>query len=187
MLLKHDLGNGADLRLLERRHAPEFLEFIESNRAFLGEWLGWGESIKTLEDAERFIGRGITRYAEDGLPWLGLWLDGRMAGGVLFFPLDRFVNATEIGYWLGEGFTGRGLMTRAVRAALGLVFDDLRINRLVLHADVNNTPSRAVAERLGFVLEGIERQSWSLHGKYTDNALYSMLREEWLAQQGRQP
>ena len=178
-MFKHDLGDGAELRILERRHAPEFLAFIDDNRTHLSTWLGWGESIKTQEDAMRFIERGINRYAEDGLPWVGLWLEGRLVGGVLFFPLDRFVNSTEIGYWLGQNATGRGLMTRAVRAMLGLVFDHLGINRLVLHADVRNTPSRAVAERLGFKLEGIERQSWLLHGQYTNNALYAMLAEEW--------
>jgi ribosomal-protein-serine acetyltransferase len=178
-MFKHDLGDGAELRILERRHAMEFLAFIEANRAHLGQWLGWGESIQTIDDATRFIGRGVTRYAEDGLPWVGLWVHGQMVGGVLFFPLDRQVNSTEIGYWLGQNATGRGLMTRAVRALMRLVFDGLGINRLVLHADVRNTPSRAVAERLGFKLEGIERQSWLLHGQYTDNALYAMLAEEW--------
>ena len=181
-MFKHDLGDGAELRILEARHAAEFLEFVQANKDFLSEWLGWGETVKTLEDAQKFIQRGVTRYAEDGLPWVGIWLENQMAGGILFFPRDRFVNATEIGYWLGQNATGRGLMTKAVRAMLGLVFDELRINRLALHADVDNKPSRALAERLGFVLEGIERQSWSLHGKYTDNALYSMLREEWQAQ-----
>ena len=179
VMFKHDLGDGAQLRMLELRHAQSFLEFIEANRAHLGVYLGWGESIKTLEDAERFIKRGIARYAEDALPWVGIWLEERMVGGLLFFPLDRRVNATEIGYWLGANVTGRGLMGKAINAMLEFVFEELKLNRLVLHADVRNQASRAVAERLGFKLEGIERQSWVLHGEYTDNALYAMLAEDW--------
>jgi ribosomal-protein-serine acetyltransferase len=181
VMFKHDLGDGCELRMLELRHAPAFLEFIEANREHLGVYLGWGESIKTLEDAERFIKRGIARYAEDALPWVAIWLEGKMVGGLLFFPLDRMVNSTEIGYWLGGSVTGRGLMRKAMTAMLGFVFEELEINRLVLHADVRNLASRAVAERLGFVLEGIERQSWLLHGEYTDNALYAMLAEDWRA------
>jgi ribosomal-protein-serine acetyltransferase len=180
-MFKHDLGDNAELRILEMRHAPEFLEFIEANREHLSVWLGWGESIKTLEDAQNFIKRGLTRYAEDGLPWIGIWQGNVMVGGVLFFPLDRSIKGTEVGYWLGQAATGRGLMTRAVRAVLGFVFDDLKLNRVGLHADVRNTPSRVLAERLGFRLEGIERQSWLLHGQLTDNAAYSMLAEEWKA------
>ena len=180
-MFKHDLGDGAELRMLEFRHAQTFLEFIDTNRAHLGVYLGWGESINTLEDAERFIKRGIARYAEDALPWVGIWLEGKMVGGVLFFPLDRMVNSTEIGYWLGANVTGRGLMSKALNAMLEFVFEELKINRLVLHTDVCNQASRAVAERLGFKLEGIERQSWVVNGEYTNNALYAMLAEEWRA------
>ena len=178
-MFKHDLGNGYELRMLELRHAQTFLEFIEANRAHLGVYLGWGESITTLEQAEGFIKRGIARYAEDALPWVAIWLEGRMVGGLLFFGLDRMVNSTEIGYWLAANATGRGVMGRAISAMLEFVFGELKINRLVLHADVRNQASRSVAERLGFVLEGIERQSWLLHGEYTDNALYAMLAEDW--------
>ncbi len=180
-MFKYDLGDGAELRMLELRHAQTFLDFIEANSDHLGVYLGWGESIKTLEDAERFIKRGIARYAEDALPWVGIWLEGQMVGGLLFFPLDRMVNSTEIGYWLGANVTGRGLMSKAIKAMLEFVFEELKINRLVLHTDVRNQASRAVAKRLGFKLEGIERQSWLLHGEYTDNALYAMLAEEWRA------
>ncbi len=182
-MFKHDLDEGAELRVLEMRHAPEFLAFIEANRQHLSVWLGWGETIKTLEDAQKFIKRGVTRYAEDGLPWIGVWLENVMVGGVLFFPLERSIKGTEIGYWLGEAATGRGLMTRAVRAVLDFAFDDLKLNRVGLHADVRNAPSRALAERLGFTLEGIERQSWLLHDQLTDNAAYSMLADEWKARQ----
>jgi RimJ/RimL family protein N-acetyltransferase len=104
-----------------------------------------------------------------------------MVGGVLFFPLDRMVNSTEIGYWLGANVTGRGLMSKALNVMLEFVFEELKLNRLILHTDVRNQASRAVAERLGFKLEGIERQSWVVHGDYTDNALYAMLAEEWRA------
>ena len=71
-MFKYDLGDGADLRFLEFRHAPEFLEFIASNRDHLGVWLEWGQTITTLEQSQNFIKRGIARYAEDGLPWVGI-------------------------------------------------------------------------------------------------------------------
>jgi ribosomal-protein-serine acetyltransferase len=182
-MFKHDLGDNAELRILEMRHATEFLEFIQANREHLSVWLGWGETINTLEDAQHFIKRGVTRYAEDGLPMIGIWQENTMVGGLLFFPLSRSIKGTEIGYWLGQTATGRGLMTRAVRAVLSFAFNDLKLNRVGLHADVRNTPSRALAERLGFTLEGIERQSWLLHGQLTDNAAYSMLADEWKTQQ----
>lgn len=180
-MFKHDLGAGADLRILERRHAGELLEFVAANRAYLGEWLGWAKTMQTVEDAERWLARGTTRFTEDGLPWVGIWQDDQMAGGILFFPVEWPPRATEIGYWLGEQATGRGLMSRAVGAMLRYLFEDLALNRVALQADVNNTRSRAVAERLGFQFEGIRRQSWAYEGRLLDMAGYAMLAEEWRA------
>ena len=35
-MFTHDLGDGAELCILEARHAEEFLAFIAANRAYLG-------------------------------------------------------------------------------------------------------------------------------------------------------
>jgi ribosomal-protein-serine acetyltransferase len=184
-MFKHDLGDGADLRFLEMRHAPEFLGFVLANTDHLSVWLEWGHTIQTLEQAQNFIKRGITRYAEDGLPWVGIWLENKLVGGILFFPVDRQANSTMIGYWLGADVGGRGLMSKAVQAMIGFVFDDLELNRLELQAHVENHKSRALAQRLGFEFEGVLRQVWTLHGKPVDHAAYAMLKSDWMARQGQ--
>jgi ribosomal-protein-serine acetyltransferase len=178
-MFSYDLGNGAELRMLERRHAAEFLTIVEENRAFFGEWLGWARRIHTVEDAERFINRGIDRYADDGLPWIGIWQDGRMAGGILFFPLEEMIQATKIGYWLAEWANGRGLMTRAIRPVLRFVFEELKLNRVGLEAEPGNLKSKGVAERLGFSYEGIRRDGWRSEAGFVDIAVYSMLAADW--------
>lgn len=178
-MFSYDLGEGAELRILEMRHASAFLAFVEENRDYLGEWLGWAYSVNTLEAAQNFIKRGITRFAEDGLPWAGIWLDNHLVGGILFFPIEAPIRATEIGYWLGKNATGRGLMTKAVRAMLDFVFHDLHLNRVGLIAEVTNVRSQAVAERLGFGFEGIKRDGWINHDQYVDVAVYAMLASDW--------
>lgn len=174
-----DLGEGAELRILERRHAQELLDFVAENREYLAEWLDWARTMETVDEAEAFLARGVERHAEDGLPWIGIWLDGRMVGGILFFPVNRLARSTDVGYWLGENATGRGLMTRALAAALDHAFGEVGLNRVGLMAAVDNERSRAVAERLGFTFEGVLRESWPLRGAMIDNALYSMLAREW--------
>jgi ribosomal-protein-serine acetyltransferase len=178
-MFRWDLGDGIDMRMLEMRHAEEFLAFVAANRDHLGRWLSWGYTVKTVDDAREFIGRGIARYAEDGLPWVGIWESGQMAGGLLFFPLERLPRATEIGYWLGEGASGHGLMSRAARAILSLAFDELGLNRVALQVEVDNVRSCALAERLGFHLEGIRRQSGVNGDRLVDMAGYAMLADEW--------
>jgi ribosomal-protein-serine acetyltransferase len=178
-MFRWDLGYASELRVLELRHAEEFLAFVEANRDYLGRWLSWGYTIRTVEDAQAFIRRGITRYVEDGLPWAGIWENGKMAGGLLFFPLERQPRATEIGYWLGEAVSGHGLMSRASRAMLSLAFDELKLNRVSLQTEVDNVRSCALAERLGFNFEGVRRQSAVNGERLVDMACYAMLAEEW--------
>ena len=178
-LFKHDLGDGAELRILESRHAAEFLQFVDENRVFLGRWLRWGVEITTLEEAEAFLQRGIKVFVEDSLPWVGLWDKGKMVGGVLFFPIEARIMATEVGYWLGEGATGKGLVTRAVSAMLDYAFGTVGLHRIALQAEVSNEKSIAVALRLGFTQEGIRRAAGVNQGQYVDMAAFSLLAEEW--------
>jgi ribosomal-protein-serine acetyltransferase len=180
-MFKYDLADGLDLRFLELRHAPEFLEFVTANTDHLGQWLEWGKSIVTLEAAQQFIKRGVARYAEDGLPWVGIWFKNKMVGGILFFPVDKQANSSMIGYWLGGEAGGRGIMSKAVKAMLGFVFDDLGLNRLELQAHVDNHKSRALAERLGFSFEGVLREVWNLYDQKVDHAAYAMLKSDWVA------
>ncbi len=165
--------------MLEKRHAAEFLTMVEENREFFGEWLGWAYRINKIEDAEAFIKRGTDQYASDGLPWIGIWQDGRMAGGILFFPLEERISATKVGYWLAEWANGRGLMTRAVRAVLRYVFEDLKLNRVGLEASPGNLKSKAVAERLGFTFEGVRRDGWRSGDELEDIAVFSLLAADW--------
>lgn len=183
-MFKHNLGDDAELRILEARHSGEFLQFIDENRSFLGRWLRWGVEIKTLEEAEAFLRRGINIYVEDGLPWVGIWLEGKLVGGVLFFPVEKRIMATEVGYWLGEQATGRGLVTRAVSAMLDYAFGALHLHRVALQAEVSNEKSLAVAKRLGFTEEGIRRAAGVNQGKYVDMRAFSLLAEEWAQLRG---
>ncbi len=178
-MFSYTLGEGAELRILEVRHASEFLAFVETNRDYLGAWLEWAHTMNTLEQAENFIQRGLKRYIEDGLPWVGIWLEQRLVGGILFFPVEKNIQATMIGYWLGQKAAGRGLMNKAVTAMLHFVFTELKLNRVELQAHVDNTRSRAAAERLGFLFEGIQRDIWKHKGEFVDHAVYAMLARDW--------
>ncbi len=178
-MFKYDLGDGLDLRVLEVRHAPLFFDLIVENRAYLAESLDFPHRFQTLEDVQSYIKRALTRYAEDGLPMTGLWLDEQFIGSVLFFPVDWHIRSTEMGYWLAQRASGRGLMTRAARAMVGFAFDTVNLNRVELKVDVSNARSTALAVRLGFKLEGVARQGAIHAGKRADLATYSMLASEW--------
>ena len=178
-MFAYDLGDGAELRLMEPRYAAEFLAVALENRDFFGQWLTWAYRINTLEDARDFLQEDIDQFADCGLSGIGIWQDKTLVGGIFFFPIERMIQATKIAYWLAESANGRGLMTRAIRPIIDHVFEDLKLNRVGLEAEPGNLKSKAVAERLGFTFEGVRRDGWRTPEGFVDIAVYSMLASDW--------
>jgi RimJ/RimL family protein N-acetyltransferase len=85
----------------------------------------------------------------------------------------------EIGFRFNPQFTGRGLATQAVSAALGFAFLRLRMHRVVSCTDVRNERSWRLMERVG-----MRREAHFIHDAYTkgnwvDDYVYAMLDHEW--------
>lgn len=173
-----DLGDGLRTRALGRQDAEAHLALVERDRPALARWLDFATRIETVADARDHLARSEARAAEDGLPWVGVWLDDALVGGVLWFPVDRPVMATEVGYWLDSAVGGRGIMTRVLQPLLDRVLDDCGMRRVGLQAPVDNEPSRRVAERLGFAFEGVKRAAWMVGDRVDDHAVYSLLRDD---------
>jgi RimJ/RimL family protein N-acetyltransferase len=95
------------------------------------------------------------RAGDDGAMVLGeVDLFPRNADGrVSFTQADR----AEIGYWLREDMTGRGLITEAVRALIEVARACGRFAHLEIRCDARNLPSAAVPRRLGFQLAHTHR------------------------------
>jgi RimJ/RimL family protein N-acetyltransferase len=80
----------------------------------------------------------------------------------------------EVSYWVLPGGRGRGAATRACVAATAWAHE-LGIHRVQLEHSTANEPSRGVAERSGFVREGVRRGA-NLHDDgWHDMVLYSHL------------
>src|SRR5213079_3389094 len=94
--------------------------------------------------------------------------------------LDCLNHRTELGYWLDGPHQGRGIATRAAARLTDYAFQEQDCHRIMLHCALGNLKSRAVAERLGFVQEGILREAEWLYDHYVDLVVYSMLKRTWM-------
>jgi RimJ/RimL family protein N-acetyltransferase len=94
-------------------------------------------------------------------------------------PRSTMNQTSEVGYWLRSDATGRGLMTAAVRLVLHWGFAEQGYRRSVIQAAASNDPSRRVAERVGAVHEGLQRQAQIVNGHVHDLHLYSVLADEF--------
>ena len=61
-------------------------------------------------------------------------------------------HSAVIGYWLGETFWNKGLITQSVRLFIPYVFSQFEINSIQAYADENNAASNQVLRNNGFKL-----------------------------------
>jgi RimJ/RimL family protein N-acetyltransferase len=115
-----------------------------------------------------------TRRVPDG------WLRGTAAVFVIADPDDRYAgtidlrldpddpSTAEIGYLVAPWARGKGYGTDAVRGICRWGFQKLALRRIIWRAHVGNHASRRVAEKAGFVLEGVARQACEQRGERRD-------------------
>lgn len=116
-----------------------------------------------LEDAHAFVEMSA-RALRDGT---GIHLvvvgerDGLLRGAV-GCELDWRDRTGEVGYWIAPDVRGRGVATAATGRLCRFVLDELGIAKLHLLTSVDNGASNAVAERLGFRVEGVLREAMTI-------------------------
>lgn len=128
----------------------------------------------TLADAERWI---LLRGAERPATNFAIEVDGAAVGGIGIHPRnDVYRRSAEIGYWLGEHFWGRGIMTEAVRAVVEYGFSTFHICRIQAEVFEWNPASMRVLEKAGFACEAQMRMSIVKNGKVMDGFVYAIVR-----------
>ncbi len=99
-------------------------------------------------------------------------------GGIgLQFGADIHRFTAELGYWLGEPFWGRGIMTDAVRLFTGWAFESFAIHRIHAQPFTSNRASVRVLEKAGFQREGCLRASAFKEGRIMDQFLYARIKD----------
>lgn len=158
--------------------AEKLYALIDENRSFLSQWLPWAEN-ETLADLKQFMAYGANEFAKGKAANFLIYDHGELVGKISLKDMI-FQQKAEIGYFLKQSATGKGIMTRAVRVITTLAFQEYQVQRLVIKAAPGNIPSNKVAQRTGFTFEGTLRAvEKSNDGSFLDMNIYSLLKSEW--------
>lgn len=152
---------------------------ISDNREYLRTWLPFVDGLKEVGDEEEFLKNQLSvPYDERSIVFV-IGQGHELCGLVGFVTTDNINHRTEIGYWLIPEYQGCGVMTRCVRHLCRWAVRERGMNRIQIRCAVGNHPSNAIPQRLGFTLEGTERDGELLiGGKYADTNVYSILKRE---------
>ncbi|MCX6120223.1 MAG: GNAT family protein [Ignavibacteriales bacterium] len=175
------------LKILEPEDAEALFALVDCNRLYLRQWLPWVDTNTTLEKSRLFILSAQDQHKLNFGFQCGIWFRGALAGIIGFHSIDWMNRNVEIGYWLGEKFQGRGIVTNACRTLVDYAFYEYQLNRVQIRCATGNKKSNAIIERLGFFKEGNTRQAEFLYDHYVDLFVYGMTADEWKSRYGQQP
>jgi ribosomal-protein-alanine N-acetyltransferase len=128
----------------------------------------------TIQDAQEFLQRAISEQ-----PTTNFCLEvNGVAGGGIGTRLGQDVHrqTAELGYWLGENFWGRGIMTEVVAVFTDFCFNNFPLRRIYAERFANNPASARVLEKAGFVFEARLKHNVIKDGKLLDSLLYAKTR-----------
>jgi len=151
--------------------------------------------LLTTEEVSRFISPPPTTV--EGFERFIQWTHGeRAAGRYICFAvvpqgLDTAIGLFQIrqlepgfgtaewGFALGSPFWGTGVFMDAARLMVEFAFESVGVHRLEARAAVVNGRGNGALAKIGAVKEGVLRKSFLRNGEYLDQALWSMVRDDW--------
>jgi len=135
------------------------------------DWAAWRQRLNRYRD-DFNQGTGAAFFIFDNT-------SGRLVGGITIGNIRYGVSQSgQIGYWIGEAYSGKGYMPEALRLVADYAFDTLRLHRIEAACIPDNKRSMRVLEKAGFQREGLLRSYLRINGIWHDHYLYALIADD---------
>lgn len=175
------VSDDIEIRPLNESHATELFGLINDNREYLREWLTWVDATTTEDDIRGNIIKAANNINDRVSIDLGIFFGNKLIGKIGTHQIVWETKRTKIGYWISQGYSGRGIVTQSVSAFLDYLFDQLGLNHITIRMQPENRGSRNIPLRLGFMREGLIRDEALVNGEYKDLEYFGIKAQEWHA------
>jgi RimJ/RimL family protein N-acetyltransferase len=165
-------------RCAVRSWRPDDIDSLVANADNRNIWLNLRDRFP--HPYTRRAGREFIRLAMSQRPEtiFAIAVDDEAVGGIGFTVLTDVERVSaEIGYWLGEPFWGRGIVTEALVAVTRYAMESCRLTRIYALPFASNIASCRVLEKAGYTLEARLRRSAIKDGQVVDQLQYSVIAE----------
>lgn len=172
------------LKPLRYRDKPLWESVRNRNREWLDPWEATRPLIAGYPDsllAYPSYFHMIRQYAREARALrsisLGMWaVESNRAifigqvtlGGIVFGAM----RGAHIGYWIDQKYASRGLTTRAVVALTEYGFSELNLHRIEINLRPENAASEKVAQKAGYIYEGLRYRYLHINGAWRDHLTY---------------
>ena len=137
----------------------------------------------TVEGFERFIAWTLRQRAVGAYVCFAVTLDATDTAIGIFQlrQLEPGFGTAEWGFALGSAYWGTGAFQEGADLLVTFAFETVGVHRLEARAAVCNGRGNGALRKVGAVQEGLLRKSFQKNGEYLDQALWTILDEDWKA------
>jgi len=133
-------------------------DMVQRNRASLARFMPWVHYPMSFEELVHWVAKARTDYFS-GTSFLWAIINDETAeiiGNISLRSVGQYrnPNAMEIGYWMDQEYSGKGLMTLACKMVVALGFSHFGLDRIQISCNKENLASQRVIEKCGFHYEG---------------------------------
>lgn len=121
-------------------------------------------------------GKAFIKMASTGNPTniFAIEVEGNAVGGIGIHPQsDVMCKNAELGYWLGEQYWGRGIITKAIQEMVQYAFEKFDIIRIYARPYGNNIASQKALLKGGFKLEATIQKNIFKNGEFLDEMIFA--------------
>lgn len=161
--------------------APVLSRLQRENREHLLSGAPLRDEAWMSEEGQRAVIEHARREleADRSVPLL-IEADGEVVGALTLSGVTRgALQSANLGYWVSEQATGRGIATAAVGQIIDVAFGPMRLHRLQAEVQVGNDASARVLARHGFTEYGLAPQYLELGGQWRDCRMFQLLNPRW--------
>ncbi|MFW0775492.1 GNAT family N-acetyltransferase [Paenarthrobacter nitroguajacolicus] len=174
-----EIGRAAQplLRPLDLSDAAGLAKAYQRNREHLAPWEPTrAEEFFTVAGQTTATQAKLRLYEQGAeIPWVLTTPEGIIG----MFTLSGIVRgpflSANLGYWLDEAWTGKGIASGAVAAVVSLAANELGLHRIQAATLAHNTASQAVLKRCGFEQIGRAPCYLQIAGEWQDHVLFQRI------------
>ena len=135
----------------------------------------------TVEGFERFIAWTLRQRRVGSYACFAVTLDSTDTAIGIFQlrELEPGFGTAEWGFAIGSAYWGTGVFQDGANLMINFAFETVGVHRLEARAAVKNGRGNGALQKVGAVQEGLLRKSFLKNGEYLDQALWTILNDEW--------
>jgi len=164
-------GKDVNLRIIEKEDLLIVAEWL-SNLDFYGEY------SPLMQVSRADLQKSYDNQTSER-KWTWFFIEKKDGSKIGEIGHRSVGKAQGIAYALLPNERKKGYCSEAVSIMVDYLFLSKDIVRIQAHTDVRNEASQSTLEKVGFKKEGIIRKHDFVYGEWTDDYIYSILREEW--------